>query len=277
MAASEGDENGPPVYACSRHRPWRSRTGHGGRSSSPRRRRHLATREAGAHQCRWPNRSAVARRRRLQGRHLHADVPCRGLFWPARRSADRPAVPRPGAAAFLGRGRGWSLPRAAPHHAVELFHLPRQLVPMPSWERPHMMRAAAMSTTPYPRDLIGYGCNPPHAQWPNRARVAVQFVINYEEGGENCILHGDAASEAFLSEIVGAQPWPGQRHMNMESIYEFGSRAGFWRLWRMFTERKLPVTVFAIATAMARNAEAVAAMNEAGWEIASHGLKWIDY
>ena len=134
-----------------------------------------------------------------------------------------------------------------------------------------------MSTTPYPRDLIGYGRSPPHAQWPQAARVAVQFVINYEEGGENCILHGDSASEAFLSEIVGAQQWPGQRHMNMESIYEFGSRAGFWRLWRMFTERRLPLTVFAIATAMARNPDAVAAMNEAGWEIASHGLKWIDY
>jgi OHCU decarboxylase len=134
-----------------------------------------------------------------------------------------------------------------------------------------------MTTDKYPRDLVGYGRNPPHPRWPNDARVAVQFVINYEEGGENNILHGDAASEAFLSEIVGAQPWPGQRHMNMESIYEYGARAGFWRLWRMFTERKLPVTVFAIATAMARNPEAVAAMKEAGWEIATHGLKWIDY
>ena len=105
----------------------------------------------------------------------------------------------------------------------------------------------------------------------------MQFVLNYEEGGENCILHGDAASEAFLSEIVGAQAWPGQRHMNMESIYEFGSRAGFWRLWRLFTERGMPLTVYAVAMAMARNPEAVAAMNEAGWEIASHGLKWIDY
>jgi putative urate catabolism protein len=105
----------------------------------------------------------------------------------------------------------------------------------------------------------------------------VQFVINYEEGGENNILHGDPASEAFLSEIVGAQPWPGQRHMNMESIYEYGSRAGFWRLWRMFTARNLPVTVFGVATALQRNPEAVAAMKEAGWEIASHGLKWIDY
>mgnify|MGYP000888631638 FL=1 len=134
-----------------------------------------------------------------------------------------------------------------------------------------------MTKDAYPRDLIGYGRMPPHARWPNDARIALQFVINYEEGGENCILHGDAASEAFLSEIVGAQPWPGQRHMSMESIYEFGSRAGFWRLWRMFTARKMPVTVFAIATAMARHPEAVAAMKEADWEIASHGLKWIDY
>jgi putative urate catabolism protein len=135
----------------------------------------------------------------------------------------------------------------------------------------------AMASTPYPRDLVGYGRTPPHPRWPSDAYVAVQFVINYEEGGENSILHGDAASEAFLSEIVGAQPWPGQRHMNMESIYEFGSRAGFWRLWRLFTERAMPVTVFAVATALARNQEAVAGMKEAGWEIASHGLKWIDY
>jgi OHCU decarboxylase len=130
---------------------------------------------------------------------------------------------------------------------------------------------------PYPRDLVGYGRNPPHPGWPGDARVAVQFVINYEEGGENNILHGDAGSEAFLSEIVGAQAWPGQRHMNMESIYEYGSRAGFWRLWRMFAARGLPVTVFGVASALQRNGEAVAAMKEAGWEIASHGLKWIDY
>jgi OHCU decarboxylase len=129
----------------------------------------------------------------------------------------------------------------------------------------------------YPRDLVGYGRDPPHPRWPDDARVAVQFVINYEEGGENNLLHGDPASEAFLSEIVGAQAWPGQRHMNMESIYEYGSRAGFWRLWRMFTERRLPVTVFGVATALQRNREAVAAMKEAAWEIASHGLKWIDY
>ncbi|MCB1502460.1 MAG: allantoinase PuuE [Bauldia sp.] len=132
-------------------------------------------------------------------------------------------------------------------------------------------------TETYPRDMIGYGRNPPDPKWPDDARVAVQFVVNYEEGGENSILHGDAASEAFLSEIVGAQPWPGMRHMNMESIYEYGSRAGFWRLWRMFTSRSIPVTVYGVATALARNPEAVAAMKEADWEIASHGLKWIDY
>ena len=132
-------------------------------------------------------------------------------------------------------------------------------------------------TEAYPRDMIGYGRTPPFADWPDGARVALQFVINYEEGGENNILHGDAASEAFLSEIVGAAPWPGQRHMNMESIYEYGSRAGFWRLHRMFVDRDIPVTVYGVATAMARNQPAVDAMNEAGWEIASHGLKWIDY
>ncbi len=134
-----------------------------------------------------------------------------------------------------------------------------------------------MSDQTYPRDLVGYGRNAPHPHWPGNARIAVQFVINYEEGGENCILHGDAASEAFLSEIVGAAPWPGQRHMNMESIYEYGSRAGYWRLWRMFTERHLPVTVFAVASALARYPGIVTSMKEAGWEIATHGLKWIDY
>jgi OHCU decarboxylase len=132
-------------------------------------------------------------------------------------------------------------------------------------------------TASYPRDLVGHGRNPPHANWPGAARIAVQFVLNYEEGGENNILHGDAASEAFLSEIVGAQAWPGQRHMNMESIYEYGSRVGFWRLHKLFTDRKVPVTVYGVATAMQRNPEAVAAMNEAGWEVATHGLKWIDY
>lgn len=129
----------------------------------------------------------------------------------------------------------------------------------------------------YPRDMIGYGQNPPIANWPNKARIALNFVVNYEEGGENNILHGDAASEAFLSEIVGAAAWPRQRHMNMESIYEYGSRSGFWRLHRMFTDRNMPVTVFGVAMALERNPDAVAAMNAAGWEIASHGLKWIDY
>jgi putative urate catabolism protein len=129
----------------------------------------------------------------------------------------------------------------------------------------------------YPRDMVGYGRHRPDPRWPEGKRVAVQFAVNYEEGGENCILHGDAASEAFLSEIVGALPWPGQRHANMESIYEYGARAGFWRLWRAFTGRNLPVTVFGVASAMRRNPEAVAAMVEAGWEIASHGLRWIDY
>ncbi len=131
--------------------------------------------------------------------------------------------------------------------------------------------------TSYPRDMVGYGRTPPDPEWPEGARVAVQFVINYEEGGENNILHGDAGSEAFLSEIVGAQPWPGQRHMNMESIYEYGSRAGFWRLHRMFTAREVPVTVYGVAMALQRNPEAVAAMLEADWEIASHGLRWIEY
>ena len=129
----------------------------------------------------------------------------------------------------------------------------------------------------YPRDMVGYGAHPPHPQWPGDARIAVQFVVNYEEGGENNILHGDEASEAFLSEIVGADARKGVRHMNMESIYEYGSRAGFWRLHRMFRDRAMPVTVFGVATALARNPEAVKAMKQAGWEIASHGLKWIEH
>jgi putative urate catabolism protein len=134
-----------------------------------------------------------------------------------------------------------------------------------------------ISNPNYPRDLKGYGREIPDPKWPGKAHVAVQFVVNYEEGGENNILHGDKASEAFLSEIVGASAWPGQRHLNMESIYEYGARQGFWRLWRMFTSRKMPVTVFGVATAMQRSPEQVAAMKEAKWEIASHGLKWIDY
>lgn len=127
----------------------------------------------------------------------------------------------------------------------------------------------------YPRDMTGYGPATPRACWPKRARIAVQIVVNYEEGGENCVLHGDAASEAFLSEIVGAAAWPNQRHWNMESIYEYGARAGFWRLHRLLKDR--PVTVYGVATALARAPEQVAAMKDAGWEIASHGLKWIEY
>jgi len=129
----------------------------------------------------------------------------------------------------------------------------------------------------YPRDMRGYGQQPPEANWPGGARTAVQFVINYEEGGESCVLHGDSASEAFLSEIVGAEAIEGARHMNMESIYEYGSRAGFWRLHRLFTELGMPVTVFGVAMALERNPDAVAAMQAAGWEIASHGYRWVDY
>lgn len=129
----------------------------------------------------------------------------------------------------------------------------------------------------YDRDLIGYAGNTPKVNWKDNAKVAVQFVINYEEGAENCILHGDEASEAFLSEIVGAQAFKGQRHMSMESIYEYGSRAGFWRLHRLFTEREIPVTVFGVAMALKRNPQAVEAMLKADWEIASHGHRWINY
>ena len=125
--------------------------------------------------------------------------------------------------------------------------------------------------------MKGYGQNAPKVNWPNKAKIAVQFVINYEEGAENCILHGDKASETFLSEIIGALPFENERHMNMESFYEYGSRAGFWRLHKLFTERKIPVTVFGVAMAMQRNPEAVEAMLTADWEIASHGYRWIDY
>ncbi len=132
-------------------------------------------------------------------------------------------------------------------------------------------------TEAYPRDMVGYGRRAPDPKWPGEARLAVQFVINYEEGGENCVLHGDLASEAFLSETIDARPLEGLRNMNMESVYEYGSRAGFWRLHRLFTGRGLPVTVFGVAMALERNPEAVAAMAEADWEIASHGYRWIDY
>lgn len=128
----------------------------------------------------------------------------------------------------------------------------------------------------YPRDLIGYGGRPPHPQWPDGARVALQFVLNYEEGAENCVLHGDPASETFLSEIIGAQAFP-MRHMSMESLYEYGSRAGLWRVLRLFEERRLPLTVFGVSMALQRNPEAVAAFLQLGHEIACHGLRWISY
>lgn len=129
----------------------------------------------------------------------------------------------------------------------------------------------------YPRDFRGHGPNPPDARWPGGAKIAISLVLNYEEGGENNILHGDGQSEAFLSDIAGAAPWPGMRHWNMESIYDYGARAGFWRLHRLFAEKGVPVTIYGVTTALARNPEQVAAMKEAGWEIASHGLKWVDH
>ncbi len=134
-----------------------------------------------------------------------------------------------------------------------------------------------MSESDYPRDLAGYGATPPHANWPDGARIALQFVLNYEEGGENCVLHGDDSSEAFLSEIVGAQPLAGVRHMNMESIYEYGSRVGVWRLLDLFARHEIPLTIFAVAMAAERNPQVIRAMVEAGHEIASHGYKWVDY
>lgn len=130
--------------------------------------------------------------------------------------------------------------------------------------------------THYPRDLVGYGRSPPHPRWPGGARVAVQFVLNYEEGAENCVLDGDPASETFLSEIVNAQAFP-MRHLSMESLYEYGSRAGVWRVLRAFERRRLPLTVFAVARAIQRNPEVTAALRELGHEIACHGLRWISY
>lgn len=132
-------------------------------------------------------------------------------------------------------------------------------------------------TDSYPRDMRGYGATPPDPQWPGGARLALQVVLNYEEGAENCVLHGDAASETFLSEIVNARACENSRHLSMESIYEYGSRAGFWRLMRLFDERNIQVTVFAVAMALERNPEAAAAIVEAGHEIACHGWRWIDY
>ena len=129
----------------------------------------------------------------------------------------------------------------------------------------------------YPRNMIGYGPTPPDAAWPGGAKIAVQVVLNNEEGGENCVLHGDAGSEAFVSDIAGAASWPGQRHWNMESIYEYGARAGFWRLHRLFTGMGIPLTIYGVATALARSPAQVEAMTSAGWEIASHGLKWVEH
>ena len=133
-----------------------------------------------------------------------------------------------------------------------------------------------MSAPTYPRDLRGYGAEPPHAGWPGGARLALQFVVNFEEGAENSVLHGDPASETFLSEIIGARAYP-DRHQSMETLYEYGTRAGFWRLHRLFTEFGLPVTVFGVAMALARHPEAVAAMQRSDWEIASHAYRWVDH
>jgi len=133
-----------------------------------------------------------------------------------------------------------------------------------------------MSAADYPRDMIGHGRMPPHPRWPDGARIALQFVLNHEEGAENSVLHGDAGSETFLSEIIGAQSIPA-RHMGMESLYEYGSRAGLWRVLRAFEARRLPLTIFAVAQALRRLPEAVAAYRELGHEIASHGLRWINY
>ena len=132
------------------------------------------------------------------------------------------------------------------------------------------------STAPYPRDLVGYGPKPPHARWPGQARVAVQFVLNYEEGGENAVLHGDAGSEQFLSEMFNPAAYP-ERHMSMEGIYEYGSRVGVWRILREFEKRQLPLTVFGVSTALQRHPELTAALREMGHEIACHGWKWIHY
>jgi putative urate catabolism protein len=129
----------------------------------------------------------------------------------------------------------------------------------------------------YPRDLVGYAGKPPQANWPGKARIAVQFVLNYEEGGENSVLHGDAGAEAFLSDMVGAAAVMGERNMAMESLYEYGSRAGFWRLRDLFVQRGLPLTVFGVAAAMEKNPAAVEAMMDAGWDIATHGYRWINY
>ena len=130
---------------------------------------------------------------------------------------------------------------------------------------------------PYPRDLVGYGGDPPVAGWPNGARLALSFVLNYEEGGEASVLHGDPASEVYLHEVPGNAPRVGARDLNVELVYEYGARAGFWRILRLFTERRLMLTVYAVGMALERNPQAARAMTEAGFEVASHGWRWIDY
>jgi len=129
----------------------------------------------------------------------------------------------------------------------------------------------------YPRDMIGYAASPPDPAWPGGGKLALQIVLNYEEGGENSILHGDAASESYLTEVVGTAPWLGMRNISVESQYEYGSRAGFWRLHRLFVQRNIPITVYAVTMALARNPEAAQAMVAAGWEVACHALRWIDH
>ena len=140
-----------------------------------------------------------------------------------------------------------------------------------------MNKKIIQSLKSYPRNMVGYGKDPIHPKWPNKARIAVQFVLNYEEGAENSILHGDNASEAFLSEIVGAKAYEGARHMSMESIYEYGSRTGVWRILNLFKEFDVPVTIFAVALAIARNRELADYLVEQNYDICAHGFRWIDY
>src|SRR5687768_4984867 len=149
--------------------------------------------------------------------------------------------------------------------------------PKPMPPRVRKCFSTSLNTSDYPRDLVGYGLKRPKPKWPGSARVALQFVLNYEEGGENSVLHGDKASEAFLSEIIGAQPLEGVRHMSMESIYEYGSRVGVWRVLDLFSRYEIPFTVYGVAMAMERNPAAVEALLKEGNEIASHGWRWISY
>ena len=139
-----------------------------------------------------------------------------------------------------------------------------------------MKKFRSNSNKKYLRDMVGYGSKKFQVKWPNNAKIALQIVLNYEEGAENCVLHGDKNSEVFLSEIIGAQPVKG-RHMNMESFYEYGSRRGFWRLHELFQEKNIPLTIFGVGMALERNQDVCNAMKKAGYEIASHGWRWIDY